>query len=179
MRVLSRLSVTALQSSQLSVKLSNKNISKIINGVCLYYFYLFFRFPRFIKIKLPVISYTFGLYSLIPIRCFNLKSAMGRKSQSKQAPKKNSGKENNRFVQQKRMELAVLVDKVLKCTSVFQASTSVKKNWEQHLEIDTLMKEISNLESPRLKNFPKHRKSSIENYLKWLNENGVQYDGTV
>lgn len=101
---------------------------------------------------------------------------MGRKSQSK--AHKNSGKENNKFVQHKRMELAVLVDKVLRWTSVFQASTSVKKNWEQHLEIDATMKEIANLESPQQKRFLKHRKFSIENYLKWLNENGVQYEGT-
>ncbi|KOB76465.1 Histone-lysine N-methyltransferase setd3, partial [Operophtera brumata] len=88
---------------------------------------------------------------------------MGRKSQSKQAPKKNSGKENNRFALQKRKELAILVDKVLRLTSVFQASTtSVAKSWEQHLEIDAILKEIANIESPHHKNFFRHRKSSVE-----------------
>lgn len=104
---------------------------------------------------------------------------MGRKSQSKQAPKKNSGKENNRFALQKRKELAILVDKVLRLTSVFQASTSVTKSWEQHLEIDAILKEISNLESPHHKSFYKHRKSSIDKYLKWLDVNGVKYEGNM
>lgn len=103
---------------------------------------------------------------------------MGRKSQSKQAPKKNFAKEN-RFVQQKRKDLTILVDKVLRWTSVFQASTSLTKNWEQHLEIHAIMKEIANIESPQHKSYLKNRKSNIDNYLKWLNENGVQYEGTL
>ncbi|XP_075976821.1 SET domain containing 3 [Anticarsia gemmatalis] len=102
---------------------------------------------------------------------------MGRKSQSKQNPKKNGGKENNKFTQQKRKELAILVDKVLRLTSVFQASPSVAKSWEHHLEIDALIKEITNLEVSQYKSGQSQRQSNIDKYLKWLSENGAQLDG--
>lgn len=101
---------------------------------------------------------------------------MGRKSQSKQNPKKNAGKENNKFIQQKRKELAVLVDKVLRLTRVFQASTNVIKSWEHHLEIDALIKEILNLEGPQPKS-GQGRHSNIDKFNKWLSENEVQLDG--
>lgn len=102
---------------------------------------------------------------------------MGRKSQSKQNSKKNAGKENNRFIQQKRKELAVLVDKVLRLTGIFQASHSVLKCWEHHLEIDALIKEILNLEGFQSKSGQNQRQSNIDKYIKWLNENEVQLDG--
>ncbi|KAJ8720285.1 hypothetical protein PYW07_012328 [Mythimna separata] len=102
---------------------------------------------------------------------------MGRKSQSKQNPKKNAGKENNKFIQQKRKELAVLVDKVLRLTGIFQASNSVLKSWEHHLEIDALVKEILNLEGPQPKSGQNQRQSNIDKYVKWLNQNEVQLDG--
>lgn len=104
---------------------------------------------------------------------------MGRKSQSKQTSKKTSGKENNRFVLQKRKELVILVDKVLRLTSVFQATTNVAKSWEHHLEIDAILKEIINLEYPQVKSSQRHRQNSIENYLKWLKENDVKFEGNL
>nr|XP_021201545.2 actin-histidine N-methyltransferase [Helicoverpa armigera] len=102
---------------------------------------------------------------------------MGRKSQSKQNSKKNAGKENNKFIQQKRKELAVLVDKVLRLTSIFQASNSVIKSWEHHLEIDALIKEILNLEGFQHKSGQNQRQLNIDKYLKWLSGNEVQLDG--
>lgn len=104
---------------------------------------------------------------------------MGRKSQSKQNPKKNAGKENSKFIQQKRKELIVLVDKVLRLTGIFQASNSVIKSWEHHLEIDVLIKEILNLEGPQPKCGQSQRQSNIEKYMKWLSENDVQFDGKL
>lgn len=103
---------------------------------------------------------------------------MGRKSQSKQMSKKNGSRENNKFAQQKRKELAILVDKVLRLTSIFQAS-NVTKSWEHHLEIEAIVKEIINLEVPQQKSYHKPRKLCIENYVEWLNENGVQFQGKV
>ncbi|CAB3255785.1 unnamed protein product [Arctia plantaginis] len=102
---------------------------------------------------------------------------MGRKSQSKQGSKKNSGKENNKFTQQRRKELAVLVDKVLRLTSIFQASTSVTKSWDHHLEIEALIKEITNLEVSQHKSGHNQRKLNVDKYLKWLTENEVPLDG--
>ncbi|OWR43006.1 putative SET domain containing 3, partial [Danaus plexippus plexippus] len=47
---------------------------------------------------------------------------MGRKLQSKLTCKKKNVKEGNRFLQQRRKELAVLVDTLLKLTSTFQST---------------------------------------------------------
>ena len=104
---------------------------------------------------------------------------MGRKSQSKQNPKKNTGKENNKFIQQKRKELSVLVDKVLRLTGIFQPSNSVIKSWEHHLEIDALIKDILNLEGPQHKSGQNLRQSNINKYIKWLSENEVLLDGKL
>lgn len=104
---------------------------------------------------------------------------MGRKSQSKQNSKKNSGKENNKFIQQKRKELVGLVDKVLRLTSIFQASNNVTRSWEHHLEIDGLIKEIQNLECSQYKSGQSQRQLNIDKYIKWLTENGVQLDGKL
>ncbi|KAL0829216.1 hypothetical protein ABMA28_004047 [Loxostege sticticalis] len=102
---------------------------------------------------------------------------MGRKSQSKQTSKKNPGKENNRIIQ-KRKELSILVDKVLRLTSIFQAACNLTKSWDHHLEIYEILGEISNVESAyttKSKSIP--RRANIEKYLKWLNENEAQYEG--
>ncbi|XP_028156521.1 actin-histidine N-methyltransferase [Ostrinia furnacalis] len=102
---------------------------------------------------------------------------MGRKSHSKQTTKKNSGKENNRTIQ-KRKELSVLVDKVLRLTSIFQAACSLTKSWEHHLEIFEILKEISNVETAYSgKSKPIPRKANIEKYLQWLNDNEAQFEG--
>ncbi|KAJ0176061.1 hypothetical protein K1T71_008235 [Dendrolimus kikuchii] len=102
---------------------------------------------------------------------------MGRKSQSKQTTKKNSGKENNKFLQQKRRELALLVDKVLRLTSIFQASGTVSKSWEHHLEIDSIIREVINLEAPQYRNSQGTRQANIDKYIKWLQDHEVQFDG--
>ncbi|CAG9788151.1 unnamed protein product [Diatraea saccharalis] len=102
---------------------------------------------------------------------------MGRKSQSKQSQKKNIGKENNKFIQN-RKELNVLIDKVLKLTSIFQAACNVSKSWEHHLEINELLRLITNIEiGYGSKNKRNPRQANIEKYLKWLRENGAQFDG--
>lgn len=102
---------------------------------------------------------------------------MGRKSQSKQSSKKNGGKENNKFLQQKRKELAVLVDKLLKLTSIFQATSTVAKTWEHHLEVEMILKEVRNIEAPVHNAKQNARQTSLEKYVKWLNENGAQFEG--
>lgn len=102
---------------------------------------------------------------------------MGRKSQSKQTSKKNPGKENNRIIQ-KRKELSILVDKVLRLTSIFQAACNLTKSWEHHLEIFEILREISNVETAyATKNKPIPRRANIEEYLKWLNNNKAEYEG--
>lgn len=102
---------------------------------------------------------------------------MGRKSQSKQVSKKKDGKENNKFLLQKRKELVILVDKLLKLSSVFQTSPNLSKSWEHHLDIEAILKEVRNLEAPVHVGKPSPRQSSIDKYLKWLSENGAQFDG--
>ncbi|KAM3961518.1 SET domain containing 3 [Aphomia sociella] len=102
---------------------------------------------------------------------------MGRKSQSKHSSKKNATKENNRIVQ-KRKELAVFVDKLLRLASIISPASTVTSNWEHHIEIQAIIKEIVNIESPfnnKAKQSPRH--TNIENFLKWLNENGAQFEG--
>ncbi|XP_048483181.1 actin-histidine N-methyltransferase [Plutella xylostella] len=102
---------------------------------------------------------------------------MGRKSSSKQNTKKNSSKEGSKYEQQKRKELAVLVDKLLKLTSIFQATVTPAKSWEHYLEIESLLKQIQNIEAPKTKSETPSRESNIEEFLKWLNENEAQYEG--
>ncbi|CAH0727082.1 unnamed protein product, partial [Brenthis ino] len=102
---------------------------------------------------------------------------MERKVQSKQNSKKRNVKEGSRFIQQKRKELAILVDKVLKLTSIFQATGTTNKNWEHHLQIEELIKEIINIEKPLIKKEQIERKLNIEKYVSWLNENGAQFEG--
>lgn len=102
---------------------------------------------------------------------------MERKLQSKQNSKKRNAKEGSRFIQQKRKELAILVDKVLKLTSIFQATGTANKSWEHHLQIEELIKEIINIEKPLIKKEQIERKLNIEKYVSWLNENGAQFEG--
>lgn len=102
---------------------------------------------------------------------------MGRKSNSKQNPKKSLGKEINKYEQQKRKDLGVVVDKLLKLTSVFQASVTPAKSWEQHLEIESILKQIQNIENPKTKIETKPRQSNVEQFVKWLSENGAQFEG--
>ncbi|KAG6450200.1 hypothetical protein O3G_MSEX006446 [Manduca sexta] len=101
---------------------------------------------------------------------------MGRKSNSKQSTKRTAGKENNKFEQQKRKELTILVDKLLRLASIFQASTNVAKSWEHHLEIEKIIKDIVNIEGQQ-KSSQTPRQANIDKYLKWLNENEVQFEG--
>lgn len=102
---------------------------------------------------------------------------MGRKLQSKQTSKKRNSKEGNKFIQQKRKELSNLVDKLLKLTSIFQATGTVTKSWEHHLQIEGIIKDIVNIESLMAKIEKSQRKSNLENYVKWLQENGAQFEG--
>ncbi|RVE42518.1 hypothetical protein evm_012826 [Chilo suppressalis] len=102
---------------------------------------------------------------------------MGRKSQSKQSQKKNSGKENNKLIHN-RKELNFLIDKLLKLTSIFQAACNVTKSWEHHLEISEILRQITNIElgySSKNKRSP--RQANVQNYLKWLGGNGAEFDG--
>ncbi|XP_050344540.1 actin-histidine N-methyltransferase [Nymphalis io] len=102
---------------------------------------------------------------------------MGRKLQSKQMSKKRNQKEGNKFIQQKRKELSNLVDKLLKLTSIFQATGTVTKSWEHHLQIEAIIKDIMNIETPLAKNERSQRKLYLEKYVSWLQDNGAQFDG--
>ncbi|OWR46539.1 histone-lysine N-methyltransferase setd3 like protein, partial [Danaus plexippus plexippus] len=99
---------------------------------------------------------------------------MGRKLQSKLTCKKKNVKEGNRFLQQRRKELAVLVDTLLKLTSTFQ---STGKSFEHHLQIEKIIKEIINIESISNKSTNRQRKLYIENYVSWLHEHGAEFEG--
>lgn len=102
---------------------------------------------------------------------------MGRKSQSKPNPKKNAGKENNKFVLQKRKELALLVDKLLRLTSIFQSGTNLNKTWEHHLEVEKIVMEIRNIERSQNKSSNLPRQACIDKFMKWLSDNEVQFEG--
>lgn len=101
---------------------------------------------------------------------------MGRKLQSKLTCKKKNVKEGNRFLQQRRKELAVLVDTLLKLTSTFQ---STGKSFEHHLQIEKIIKEIINIESISNKSTNRQRKLYIENYVSWLHEHGAEFEGII
>ncbi|KAJ2951669.1 hypothetical protein O0L34_g13829 [Tuta absoluta] len=100
---------------------------------------------------------------------------MGRKSHSKQVTKKEP--KENKFLLLKRKELVILVDKLLKLTSIFQASSNAAKSWEHHLEIEALLKEVKNIEAPVHASKPGGRQGNIDRYLEWLRENGTQFEG--
>lgn len=104
---------------------------------------------------------------------------MGRKLQAKHISKKrNVGKETNKFQLQKRKELAVLTDKVLKLTSVFRTTGNTLKSWDHHLEIDTIIKEIINIENALYPKEPSvERKEKLDKYPIWLRDNGAQFEG--
>ncbi|XP_013139903.1 PREDICTED: histone-lysine N-methyltransferase setd3 [Papilio polytes] len=104
---------------------------------------------------------------------------MGRKLQAKHISKKrNVGKETNKFQLQKRKELAVLTDKVLKLTSVFRTTGNTLKSWDHHLEIDTIIKEIINIENALYPKEPSvERKEKLDKYLIWLRDNGALFQG--
>ncbi|XP_026749451.3 actin-histidine N-methyltransferase [Galleria mellonella] len=102
---------------------------------------------------------------------------MGRKSQSKLSSKKNANRENNRIVQ-KRKELAILADKLLRLTSIITQVSNIGNSWELHKQIEAVIKEILIIEAPfniKTKQNPRHL--NIENFLKWLNENVATFEG--
>ncbi|XP_023947166.2 actin-histidine N-methyltransferase [Bicyclus anynana] len=104
---------------------------------------------------------------------------MGRKVPPKQNSKKRNSKEGNKFVQQKRRELSILVDKLLKLTTIFQATqySTVSKSWEHHLQIEAIIKEIVNIETCTTKVAQSHRKLNLEQYVNWLQEHGAKFEG--
>lgn len=104
---------------------------------------------------------------------------MGRKLQSKQNSKKRNVKEGNKFILQKRKELAVLVDKVLKLTTIFQATGTSTRSWEHHLEIEELIKEIIKIENPLIKKEQRERKLNLDKFVNWLNDNGAEFEGNI
>lgn len=106
---------------------------------------------------------------------------MGRKSNSKQNSKKPSvPKENNKFLSQKRKDLSVCVEKLLKLTSLLQNNTNISKNsnWDHYLEIESILKQIKDIES-KIHNTSetKSRKEHIDQFYTWLKENGAVFDG--
>lgn len=103
---------------------------------------------------------------------------MGRKSNSKQIVKKDSPKEFDKVLIKRRKELAVLVDKLLKLTSVFQTSITFAKLWEHFLEIDGILKKIKELEAAiRNQSSGIDRNDNIEQFMKWLKESGASFEG--
>ncbi|CAH2248057.1 jg12750 [Pararge aegeria aegeria] len=104
---------------------------------------------------------------------------MGRKVQSKQNSRKRNSKEGNKFVQQRRKELSILVDKLLKLTTIFQATqySTVAISWEHHLQIEAIIKEIVNIENSATKVARNHRKLNLEKYVNWLHEHGAKFEG--
>lgn len=102
---------------------------------------------------------------------------MGRKVQAKQNSRKRSGKEGNKFVQQRRKELSMLVDKLLKLTSIFQATGTPAKSWEHHLQIEAIIREILNIEAFATKVGQSHRRLNLEKYVNWLHEHEAKFDG--
>ncbi|CAK1582718.1 unnamed protein product [Parnassius mnemosyne] len=90
---------------------------------------------------------------------------------------RKDGKQNNKYLQQKRKELLVLIDKVLKLTSVFQTPGNALKSWDHHLEIDSIIQEIINIESSfNSKDNKTERHTNLKEYVNWLHENGAQFE---
>ncbi|XP_050677459.1 actin-histidine N-methyltransferase [Leptidea sinapis] len=93
--------------------------------------------------------------------------------------KQNSKQKENKFNQIKRRELSILVQKLAKLTSVFYGAEKVTKVWDRHTEIDRILTEIIQLETPYRKQEINSRESSIEKYVSWLEENGAQFEGVA
>ncbi|VVC95399.1 unnamed protein product [Leptidea sinapis] len=93
--------------------------------------------------------------------------------------KQNSKQKENKLNQIKRRELSILVQKLAKLTSVFYGAEKVTKVWDRHTEIDRILTEIIQLETPYSKQEINSRESSIEKYVSWLEENGAQFEGVA
>lgn len=103
---------------------------------------------------------------------------MGRKSNKK--PAISISKENNKFLIHKRKDLTGLVNKLLKLTSNFETTFNLSKCWEDYLEIDTILRQIKKIElSIQNTTAVKSRNSNIEEFIKWLKENGSQFEGEI
>lgn len=77
---------------------------------------------------------------------------------------------------QKRNELKNLVGKLLKVSSTILSTPNASKEWDIHLEIEKLLEKISKLESD-MKIPVSDRDTRIEEFIKWMKENGAEIDG--
>lgn len=76
----------------------------------------------------------------------------------------------------KRNELNQLLDKILKVSSSVPESANVAKEWEAYQEIQKLLSKVKQLESDLLQPLAS-RSSAIDEFLLWLRNNNVEFDG--
>lgn len=76
----------------------------------------------------------------------------------------------------KRNELNQLVDKILKVSSSVPESANVSKEWEAYQEIQKVLSKVKLLEADLQQSLPS-RCSAVEEFLSWLRNNNVEFDG--
>ncbi|KAE8752232.1 hypothetical protein FOCC_FOCC001025 [Frankliniella occidentalis] len=108
---------------------------------------------------------------------------MGKKSQNEVKSKQNnvykSGVQTTGCVKlppNRRNDLNQLLDKILKVSSSVPESSNVAKELEAYQEIQKITSKIKVLEEELLQPMP-DRKSSKEDFLLWLKNNNVEFDG--
>lgn len=79
---------------------------------------------------------------------------------------------------QKRNELNTIVDSILKFS--FKQCSNYNEQWSVYVEIQSLLERVVVLESTlKVKTPSKSRKSSIDVFTKWVQENGGKIDGVM
>ncbi|KAJ1522792.1 hypothetical protein ONE63_001948 [Megalurothrips usitatus] len=110
---------------------------------------------------------------------------MGKKSHSTDDKNKQNNHASKNMVQatglkkippHKRNELNQLLDKILKVSSSVPESANVAKEWEAYQEIQKLLSKVKQLESDLLQPLAS-RSSAIDEFLLWLRNNNVEFDG--
>uniref|UniRef100_W8CAS8 protein-histidine N-methyltransferase n=1 Tax=Ceratitis capitata TaxID=7213 RepID=W8CAS8_CERCA len=107
--------------------------------------------------------------------------AQGAQSSSKQQQQKQQLVPSKRpsLTLQKRNELSALISTLLEIG--FKQPTNPKEEWDQYIEIQTLLHRVQILEAPLRRHTcnpnASARMANIENFYRWATENGLRYDG--
>ncbi|XP_041981122.1 actin-histidine N-methyltransferase [Aricia agestis] len=99
---------------------------------------------------------------------------MDQKAKSKQTERNN--KKANRFYQQKQKELMNLTSKLTSIINECNVNGNITV-WECHLQLQSIINEIIEIESTLTKSKPNSRKLNLEKYVTWLRENKAEFEG--
>ncbi|CAG5097875.1 Similar to Setd3: Actin-histidine N-methyltransferase (Mus musculus) [Cotesia congregata] len=97
---------------------------------------------------------------------------MGRKKSHPSKCKQNT--QPKKLSSTKKNEILIQCDKLLRLCSDPEYSTQL---WENYLEITAVLEKVKRLEDMKISGTSK-RSVAIEQFLKWLQENGANYEGT-